>query len=133
MEEQSSPKEAEAQPKAEPEQKEELISFANFQKIDLRVAQIIEAERIEKSEKLIRLQVSLGDSLGQRQIVAGIAKKYSADELVGRKIAVVANLKPAKLMGQLSEGMLLAATNEELGDLELLSVAPTMPAGAKIS
>ena len=88
------------------------ISFNDFLKVDLRVAQIVEAERIEKSEKLVKLQLSLGHELGKRQIVAGIAKHYSAEELVGRKIVVVANLKPAKLMGELSEGMLLAASDE---------------------
>lgn len=108
-----------------------LLSFSDFQRVDLRVAQILEAERIEKSEKLIKLQVSLGDELGARQIVAGIAKRYTPDELVGRKIAVVANLKPAKLMGHESRGMLLAAS-DDAGNLELLSVPEIMPPGAVI-
>ena len=105
------------------------ISFNDFLKVDLRVAQIEEAERIEKSEKLVKLQVSLGDS--KRQIVAGIAKHYEPQQLVGRKIIVVSNLKPAKLMGEKSEGMLLAASDEH-GNLALLNVDPIIPAGASV-
>lgn len=107
-----------------------LISFDTFGKIDLRVAQIIEAERIVESEKLVKLKVDLGEA-EPRQIVAGIAKHYSAEELVGRKIIVVANLKPAKLMGHLSQGMLLAAS-DELGNLELASIGGLIPAGSKV-
>ena len=109
---------------------EELITYDEFAKIDLRIAQILAAEKVEKSEKLIKLQVSVGD-LGERQIVAGIAKRYQAEELVGRKIIIVANLKPAKLMGLESQGMLLAADDGQ-GLLELASIDPLMPAGAKV-
>ena len=105
------------------------ISFNDFLKVDLRVAQIEDAERIEKSEKLVKLQVSLGNS--QRQIIAGIAKHYEPQKLVGRKIIVVANLKPAKLMGEKSEGMLLAASDEH-GNLALLDIDPVIPAGASV-
>lgn len=108
------------------------ISFEEFMAVDLRVAQIMEAERIEKSDKLIKLQISLGPELGMRQIVAGIAKHYQPEALVGRKIVVVANLKPAKLMGEKSEGMLLAASDEESNLLELLSPGNSMPAGARV-
>ena len=104
-----------------------LITYADFQKVSLRVAQITAAERIEKSDKLVKLQVSLGEE--QRQIVAGIAKHYSPEELVGRKIVVVANLAPAKLMGEKSEGMLLAASDDQ-GNLALLDVAPIITAGS---
>jgi len=107
-----------------------LIGFNDFLKVKLRVGQIIEAEKIEKSEKLIKLQVDLGEE-NKRQIIAGIAKYYEAENLVGRKIAVVANLKPAKLMGELSEGMLLAASDDS-GNLELVSVGASLPAGASI-
>lgn len=86
-------------------------TFEDFKKIELKVAQILAAERIEKSEKLVKLQVNVGEA-ESRQIVAGIAKHYSPEELVGRKIVIVANLKPAKLMGELSQGMLLAASDE---------------------
>lgn len=97
----------------EPEKAPEPIyaTFDDFKKIELKVAQILQAERIEKSEKLVRLQVNAGDP-EPRQIVAGIAKHYSPEDLVGKKIVIVANLKPAKLMGELSQGMLLAASDE---------------------
>ena len=83
------------------------IEYATFQQVDLQTATILAAEKVEKSEKLIKLKVQVGSQT--RQIVAGIAKFYTPESLVGRQIVVVANLKPAKLMGQTSEGMLLAA------------------------
>lgn len=89
----------------------EQIEFSDFAKVSLRVARVIDAERIEGSEKLMKLQVTVGDE--QRQIVAGIAKNYSADDLIGRQIVVVANLKPARLMGTESQGMLLAADDTD--------------------
>jgi len=120
----------EKQTKEDEKKQDSQISFNDFLKVDLRVAQIVEAERIEKSEKLVKLQLSLGEELGKRQIVAGIAKHYSAEELVGRKIVVVANLKPAKLMGELSEGMLLAASDET--QLSLLDPGIGIEAGARV-
>lgn len=88
----------------------ELISIDDFKKIKLRTARILEAERVPKSKKLIKLKVTLGTE--QRQIVAGIGEKYTPEELVGQSIIVVANLQPAKLMGNESQGMLLAANDE---------------------
>ncbi|MBS1713510.1 MAG: methionine--tRNA ligase [Armatimonadetes bacterium] len=88
-----------------------VIEFPDFAKVELRVARIIEAERIEGSEKLMKLQVRIGDE--PRQIVAGIAKAYAPLDLIGRQIIVVANLKPAKLMGHESQGMLLAADDTD--------------------
>jgi len=108
----------------------ELIDIDFFKKVDLRVAKVLEAERVEKSEKLVKLKVDLGE-LGVRQIVAGIAKYYTPQELVGKLIIIVANLKPAKLMGIESQGMLLAA---KLGEkLTLLTVSSEIEPGAKIS
>lgn len=85
----------------------EKISIDDFMKIDLRVAKIISAERVSNSRKLIKLEVQLAEEV--RTLVAGIAESYLAEALVGRTIVVVANLKPAKLMGIESNGMLLAA------------------------
>src|SRR5690606_2652606 len=82
---------------------EGVLDFNDFMKVKLRTAKIIEAENIKKSDKLLKLQVDLGSE--KRQIIAGIAKYYKPEELIGKIIVVVANLKPAKLMGQLSEGM----------------------------
>jgi len=84
------------------------IEFDDFMKVDLRTCQITAAEKIKKSKKLIKLQVSLGNEM--RQVIAGIAEKYQPEDLIGKKAIIVANLKPAKLMGNLSEGMLLAIT-----------------------
>ncbi len=85
-----------------------IIPFTDFAKVDLRVARILEVERVEGSDKLLRLQVSLGDEK-RRQILAGIGKKYTPEELINREIIVVANLEPRSLMGFESQGMLLAA------------------------
>ena len=84
------------------------IDISDFAKIELRVAQVLEAEKIAGSKKLLRLQVDLGDE--KRQVVAGIAEAYAPEALVGRKVVLVANLKPAKLMGVESNGMVLAAS-----------------------
>ena len=114
-----------------PKPEDNLISIDDFAKVQLRVGQIVEAERLEKSEKLVKLKVDLGEERGPRQILAGIAKHYAPETLLGRKIVVVANLKPAKLMGQLSEGMLLAAS-DSLGNLELLSPGSVVPPGSTV-
>ncbi len=111
------------------EENDALITIDQFSKVELRVGQILEAEKIEKSEKLLKLKVDLGEEKGPRQILSGIAKHYQPENLIGRKIVVVANLKPAKLMGQLSEGMLLAASDNN-GNLELLSPGTTMTPGS---
>ncbi len=83
------------------------IAIDKFLKVDLRVARVLSAERIEGADKLLKLQVDLGTE--QRQLVAGIALAYEPEALVGRRIVVVANLKPARLRGVESQGMLLAA------------------------
>jgi methionyl-tRNA synthetase len=91
------------------------ITIDEFMKIQLKTAKVLSAERVPKSEKLLKLQVSLGTE--QRQIVAGIGKKYEPDQLVGKTIVIVANLKPAKLMGIESQGMVLAAGDAEVRGL----------------
>lgn len=91
------------------------ISIDDFMKIQLKAATVLAAERVPKSEKLLKLQVSLGAE--QRQIVAGIGKKYEPEALVGKTIVIVANLKPAKLMGIESQGMVLAAGDSEVRGL----------------
>ncbi len=91
------------------------ISIDDFMKIQLKAAKVLAAERVPKSEKLLKLQVSLGSE--QRQIVAGIGKKYEPEALIGKTIVIVANLKPAKLMGIESQGMVLAAGDSEVRGL----------------
>ena len=89
---------------------EQRITIDDFMKIDLRVAKVLAAERVPNSKKLIKMQIDLGSE--QRTLVAGIAEAYEADALVGRHVVIVANLKPAKLMGIESNGMVLAASPE---------------------
>ncbi len=112
------------------ELEENVITIDDFSKVDLRVAKILNAERVPKSKKLIRMDIDLGE-LGKRQIVGGLAEYYSPEDLVGKLIIVVANLKPRKLMGLESRGMLLAARYGE--DLRLLTVDGDIKPGAKIS
>ena len=88
------------------------ITIEDFQKVQLKVAKVLSAERVPKSNKLLKLQVDLGTE--QRQIVAGIGKKYAPEEMIGKTIVVVANLKPAKLMGVESQGMVLAAGGKDV-------------------
>lgn len=99
----------------------------DFKKITLRVARVISAEKVEKSEKLLKLRVSLGSE--ERQVVAGIAKHYDPAALVGKKVVIVANLKPAKLMGLESKGMILAASDDE-GHLTVLTPEEDIPEGS---
>ena len=91
------------------------ITIEEFQKIQLKTAKVLSVERVPKSEKLLKLQVSLGTE--QRQIVAGIGKRYEPESLIGKTIVIVANLKPAKLMGIESQGMVLAAGDSEVRGL----------------
>ncbi|WP_114572234.1 methionine--tRNA ligase [Exiguobacterium flavidum] len=99
-----------------------------FDQIELRVGEVVTAEKIKKAKKLLKLQVDLGKET--RQIVSGIAEWYEPEDLIGRKVIVVANLKPVTLRGELSQGMVLAA--EKAGKLELATVPSTMPNGASV-
>lgn len=106
-----------------------VITIDDFSKVDLRIAKVLEAEKVPNSRKLLRLIIDLGTE--KRQIVAGIAEHYKPEELVGKLIVVVANLKPAKLMGIESQGMLLAAKSGDT--LRLLTVDGEITPGAKVS
>jgi methionyl-tRNA synthetase len=106
-----------------------LISFDDFRKLDLRVAEITAAEKIDKSDRLLKLTVMAPE---ERTVVAGIAEYYEPEELVGRQVIMVANLKPAKLMGVTSHGMILAARDEK-GRLTLSSLAAGAMPGSKVS
>jgi methionyl-tRNA synthetase len=97
-------------------QTDPFIQFEDFMKVQLKVGEIVEAEKHPNADRLLALKVEVGEDR-PRSIVAGIAAKYSAEELIGKKIVIVANLKPRKLRGVLSEGMLLAATGSELEGL----------------
>lgn len=117
------------EPKAPEKAKENedgMIGIEDFSKVDLRVVEILAAEPVPKTDKLMKIQVSLGDE--ERTVVSGIAKHYKPEDLIGKHVVLVANLKPAKLRGVMSHGMLLAASK---GD-ELQIVETTMPVGSKV-
>ena len=105
-----------------------FISIDDFAKVELKIGRVISAERVEKSEKLIKLKVDIGE---ERQIVAGIGKAYDPEYLVGKEIVVVSNLKTAKLMGVESRGMLLAATGED-GKPSILVLDREVTPGARV-
>ncbi len=123
-------------PQKEEEKKSEVqevpevdeITIDDFMKVDLRVAQVLEAEPVKKADKLLKLQLDLGYE--KRQVVSGIAKFYSPEDLVGRKVICVTNLKPVKLRGELSQGMILAGSHD--GELSLATIAEALPLGAKV-
>ena len=110
------------------EAKEE-ITYDDFMKLQFQVGEIISCEAVEKSKKLLCSQVRVGSEV--KQIVSGIRKYYTPEEMVGKKVMVLVNLKPAKLAGVLSEGMLLCAEDAE-GNLALMTPEKPMPAGAEI-
>ena len=120
----------EAKPAAKPEsQTVGEITIDDFAKLDLRTAIVTAAEKVEKTDKLLKLSVDLGSE--QRTIVSGISQYYSPEDMVGRTVIVIANLKPAKIRGIESHGMLLAASDAERTMLSLVT-APNLPAGCKV-
>lgn len=106
-----------------------MITIDDFKKLDLRVAKIVAAERIEKSKKLLKLRVRIGEE--ERQVVAGIAHQYEPDKLVGLQVVIVANLEPATLMGEVSQGMILAA-NDSNGTVSVLTVGENVTSGSVV-
>ncbi len=115
-------------PSGQQEGESAQITIEDFQKVQLKSAKVLSAERVPKSEKLIKLRVDLGTE--QRQIVAGIGKKYDPQSLEGRTVVIVANLKPAKLMGVESQGMVLAAGDKEVAGL--VTVQEDIEPGTKV-
>ena len=111
---------------------EGIISIDMFDKIQLRVARILTAEKVKGSDKLLHFSVSLGENEPQRSVVSGIAKFYTPEEMVGKQVILVSNLKPAKLRGIPSEGMILCASDAEDKVLKLCTVEPGMEDGAYI-
>ncbi len=124
----------EAQNKIEQEEnklEENLISIDDFAKVDLMVARVLECEKVEKSNKLLKLKLDMGGET--RQVVSGISNFYSPEELVGKQVVVVANLKPAKLMGIESQGMILAASTPGDEELAVVTLEKEIPNGSKIT
>lgn len=106
-----------------------LITIEQFKKIDLRVATVASAEPVPGADKLLQLEVDLGEE--QRQLVAGIAQQYKPQDLLGRQIVVAANLKPAVIRGVESQGMLLAAVSNQ--GLSLITLDKETPNGTRVS
>ena len=114
--------------KEEKEISQELISIEDFAKIDLRVAKVLEAEKVEGADKLLKLKLEMGNEI--RQVVSGIAKHYTPEELVGKFVILVANLKPVKLKGIESQGMILAASDDK--ELVLAGLDKAIKSGTKV-
>ena len=106
-----------------------LIGIDDFAKVDLRVVKVISCEKVEKSDKLLKLKLECGTE--EKQVVSGIAKYYTPEEMVGKTLILVANLKPVKLRGIESQGMILAASNND--KLVLVTVDKDIPTGSKVS
>ena len=121
-------------PKAEkaPAQDDGLISIDDFARVRLRAARVTAAEKVEGADKLLKLTLSLGADEAERTVVSGIAKFYSPEEMVGRQVVLVSNLKPAKLRGIRSEGMILCASDAQDKTLKLVTVEPGVEDGADI-
>ncbi|TYQ16821.1 UNVERIFIED_CONTAM: methionyl-tRNA synthetase [Acetivibrio alkalicellulosi] len=109
-------------------EEKEQITIEDFAKIDLRVAKVIEAQKVEKADKLLKLKLEVGEEI--RQVVAGIAKNYSPEEIIGKYVILVANLKPVTLRGIESQGMVLAASNDK--ELVVATVDKMIESGTKV-
>ncbi len=105
----------------------EEIEYGDFDKLDLRIAKIIKAEKVEKADKLLKFEVEFGKET--RTVVSGIAKYYKPEDLVGKKVILVANLKPVKIRGVESQGMILSASVEDDSDLEVITINKDFPSG----
>jgi methionyl-tRNA synthetase len=106
------------------------VTFDHFKAMDLRVAQIKSCEDIEGADKIYKITIDMGED---RVVVAGIKQFYSKEELIGKKVVVVANMEPKTLRGVISHGMLLAASTEDKSSLTLITVDKDIPNGSKVS
>jgi len=107
-----------------------MITFDDFKKVELRMGKILAADRVEGSEKLIRYDVDFGEQIGKRQILSGIAKWYTPEDLVGKTLPFVVNLEPRKMMGLESQGMLIATNSGE--DASLLIPDKEVAPGSEV-
>lgn len=122
---------AQNKPQEEKSEVAQLVGIEDFAKLDLRVAQVLSCEKVEKSDKLLKLKLKCG--LEERQVVSGIAQYYKPEDMVGKTLILVANLKPVKLRGIESQGMILAASDKETGKLVLVTIESDIPTGTKVS
>mgnify|MGYP001209312592 CR=1 FL=1 len=114
--------------KEESQEKESYITIDDFDKVQLKVAEVIHCERVKNADKLLKFQLNLGDET--RQVVSGIAEYYKPEDLIGKKVICVTNLKPAKIRGEISEGMILSG--EKDGKLSVITADPDLPNGAVV-
>lgn len=121
----------EEKPKREIKPIKEEITIDDFDKIDLRVVKVISCEAVKGAKKLLKLKVDLGGE--ERQVISGIAKYYKPEELVGKSVVLVANLKPVKLRGKLSEGMILAAATDDDSELFTVGIHGELPTGSQVN
>ena len=121
-------KEKAEKPEQAVEQKE-LISIDDFAKVELKIAKVLTCEKVEKSKKLLKLTVKIGDEV--RTVVSGIALAYSPEELIGKKLAMITNLKPVKLCGIESQGMIICAEDKD-GKLAFLTPEKDIEEGSQI-
>lgn len=117
------------EPEAEKAGAKDLIAYDDFMKLDMRVAEVLRAEKMKKADKLLKLQLDLGGE--KRQVVSGLAEHYDPEELIGKKVICVTNLKPVKLRGEMSEGMILSGEDAD-GKLALATVEQTLPNGSVV-
>jgi methionyl-tRNA synthetase len=117
--------------KALSDKEKSIVPFKDFQKLDIRIGTIVSAEKIPKAKKLLKIKVDLGSKIGKRQLVAGLAGYREIEDLIGKKIVVIVNLEPTTIHGEYSEGMLLAAIEEE--KLGLLTTDISVANGSKVS
>ncbi len=108
------------------------INISDFQKLDLRVGLVQQASPVEGADRLIKMEVDIGEET-PRTILAGIRQYYQPEDLVGKKIIVLTNLEPRKMRGLLSDGMLLAASTPDYGSVKYLTIESDLPPGSKIS
>ena len=106
-----------------------FVGIEDFEKLDIRVGTVVKVERIRRTEKLYKMVIDLGP-LGTRQTVASLVGYYTPEQLVGRKVVLLANLKPVKLSGEVSEGMILTADQEDM--VSLLTVDNEVPNGVRV-
>lgn len=123
-------KEEKTAPVTEVKEEKTYISIEEFAKMDLRIAEVIGCEKMEKADKLLILKLKVGEE--ERTVVSGIAQHYTPEDLIGKKVVVVANLKPSKLRGVMSEGMILAASDEGHQNLEVLTLQSDLPSGNRV-
>lgn len=123
--------ETEKQVESKKSEIENQIDIDDFAKLDLRVAQVIKAEKVKGTDKLLKLELEVGTD--KRQVVTGIAHHYEPEELEGKKVIFLANLKPAKFRGIESQGMILAASDEKDTELAMVTIDKDLPTGLKVT